>query len=80
MTVEIIRDVLAWCSVINLGLLLFWLLWLKLVHDFVYRIHGEWFKLSMERFDALHYGGMLFFKICIFLINIVPYFALRIVG
>jgi Family of unknown function (DUF6868) len=80
MTVEIIRDVLAWCSVINVGLLLFWVLWLMLAHDFVYRIHGKLFKLSVERFDALHYAGITFFKICIFLFNIVPYFALRIVG
>ena len=80
MTVEILRDFLAWCSLINLGLLLFWVLWLKLAHDFVYRMHGKWFNLSVERFDALHYAGMLFFKIGIFLFNLVPYFALRIVG
>ncbi len=80
MTVEIIRDVLAWCSVINIGLLLFWLLWLTLAHDFVYRVHGKFLKLSEERFDAIHYAGMAFFKICIFVFNIVPYLALRIVG
>ncbi|MFQ5757829.1 MAG: DUF6868 family protein [Acidiferrobacterales bacterium] len=80
MTVEIVRDVLAWCSVINIGLLLFWALWLKLAHDFVYRMHGKWFKLSVERFDAFHYAGMLFFKMGIFLFNLVPYFAFRIVG
>jgi hypothetical protein len=80
MTVEIIRDVLAWCSVINVGLLLWWVLWLTLAHDLVYRIHGKWFKLSVERFDALHYAGIVFFKICIILFNIVPYFALRVVG
>jgi hypothetical protein len=80
MAVEIIREILAWCSVINLGLLLFWVLWLKLAHDLVYRIHGKWFKLSTERFDEIHYQGMLFFKILIFLFNITPYLALRIVG
>ena len=80
MTVEIIRDVLAWCSVINIGLLLFWLLWLTLAHDFVYRVHGKFLKLSVERFDEIHYTGMAFFKICIFVFNIVPYLALRIVG
>ena len=80
MTVEIIRDVLAWCSVINIGLLLFWLLWLAFAHDFVYRVHGKWLKLSEERFDEIHYTGMAFFKICIFVFNIVPYLALRIVG
>ena len=80
MTVEIISSFLAWCSVINIGLLLFWLLWLMLGHDFIYRFHGRWFKLSVERFDAIHYSLMGVFKIGIFLFNIVPYFALRIVG
>ncbi len=80
MTVEIVRDVLAWCAVINVGLLLWWVLFLTLAHDLAYRVHGKWFKLSVERFDVIHYSGMLFFKICIFLFNIVPYLALRIVG
>ena len=80
MTVEIICEFLAWCSVINVGLLLFWWLWFSLAHDFVYRIHGKWLKLSVERFDAIHYAGMTFFKICIFLFNVVPYIAFRLVG
>ena len=80
MTVELFRDVLAWCSVINIGLLLFWVLWLTLAHDFVFRVHGKFLKLSVEKFDAIHYAGMAFFKICIFVFNIVPYLALRIVG
>ena len=79
MTVEQIRDVLAWCAVINIGLLLWWFLMFALAHDFVYRLHGKWFKLTVERFDAIHYAGMAFFKIGIFLLNIVPYLALRIV-
>ncbi len=80
MTIEMIRNVLGWCTLINMGFLLFWVLWLKVAHDFVYRVHGKWFKLSEERFDAIHYSGMLFFKICIFIFNLVPYLALRIVG
>ena len=79
MTIEQIRDVLAWCSVINIGLLLWWFPMFALAHDFVYRLHGKWFKLTVERFDAIHYAGMAFFKIGIFLLNIVPYLALRIV-
>jgi len=80
MTIEMILEVLFWCTVINMGLLLFWMSWFVLAHDYVYRIHGKWLKLSVERFDTIHYAGMAFFKICIFLFNIVPYFALRIVG
>ncbi len=55
MEVGIIRDVLAWCSVMNVGLLLFWWLWFMLAHDFIYRIHRKWFKLSEEKFDAEGY-------------------------
>ena len=80
MTVETIRDFLAWCSVINLGLLLWWLGWFILAHDFIYRFHGKWFKVSVERFDDVNYALMGFFKLSIILFNLVPYFALRIVG
>jgi hypothetical protein len=80
MTIEILRSFFGWCAVINMGLLLWWALVLWLAHDFVYRVHGRWYKLPAERFDAIHYTGMLYFKIGIFMFNIVPYCALRIVG
>jgi hypothetical protein len=51
-----------------------------LAHDWIYQFHGKWFKLSVANFDAIHIAGMTFFKICIFLFNIVPYVALLIVG
>jgi hypothetical protein len=77
MTAELVRDVLAWSSVINLGLLLLWALWFMLGHDFIYRTHSKWFSLSEDRFDAIHYASMGFYKICILMFNIVPYLALR---
>ena len=79
MTIELIRDALAWCSAINFALLLWWFILFALAHDWIYRMHGRWFTLSVEKFDAIHYTGMAFFKICIFLFNIVPYLALRII-
>ncbi len=80
MTIDLVRDALLWCFIINIGILLWWFLFFTLARDWVYQFHGKWFKLSVDKFDAIHYAGMAFFKICIFLFNIVPYFALRIVG
>ena len=80
MTIEVMRAVLGWCSIINMGILLWWFLFFTLAHDWVYRVHGKWFKLSVEQFDAIHYAGITFFKLVIFVFNISPYFALRIVG
>lgn len=80
MTLEKIRGCLGWCAIINVGLLCFWMMWLMFAHDFVYRTHGAWFNISVEQFDAVHYKGMLYFKMGIFLFNVVPYLALKIVG
>jgi len=80
MELDMIRAILGWCSIINIGLLLWWFLILTLAHDWVYRWHTKWFKLSIEKFDTIHYAGIAIFKIFIFFFNIVPYFALLIVG
>jgi len=80
MTIDLVRDALLWCFIINIGILLWWFLFFTLAHDWVYQFHGKWFKLSVERFDTIHYASMAFYKICIFVFNIVPYFALCIVG
>lgn len=80
MTIDIVRDVLLWCTVINYGLLLWWFLAFVLMHDWMYRFHGRWFRLSVEQFDAIHYAGMAAYKIGIFLLNLMPYLALRIVA
>ena len=79
MTLESIRDVLAWCSLINIVFLILWFLIMAMAHDWMYRYHSKWFKLSVETFDTMHYAGMGLFKMGIVLFNLVPYFALRIV-
>ncbi len=60
MTLEEIRATLAWCSTINIGLLLWWFLFIALAHDWVYRMHSKWFNIPVEKFDAIHYAGISF--------------------
>ncbi len=79
MTVDIFLGILGWSAVINFGLLMWWFLWILFAHDFVYRMHSRWFKVSVEKFDAIHYAGMAFYKITIIVFNVVPYLALRII-
>jgi hypothetical protein len=81
MTVDILRGVLGWCVIINMGLLLWSFLFLVFAHDWVYRMQSKWFpfKIPVETFNAILYAGMAFFKTVIFVFNIVPYFALLIV-
>lgn len=79
-TLDALRDVLLWCSVINFGLLLWWFLLFITAHDWVYRLHSKWFGIPREQFDMIHYTGMAWYKLGILLFNLVPFIALHIVG
>ncbi len=80
MTVELARIFLLWCTVLNYGVLLVWFLLFVFAHDAMQRIHGRWFHVSRDQFDALHYAGMSVFKIGIILFNLVPLIVLSILG
>ena len=80
LNLETLRSMLAWCTLINFVILLIWGILLRWTHDWVYGIHGRWFRMSVERFDAIHYGAVTAFKMGVILFNLVPYIALRIVG
>jgi len=80
MTVELLREVLGWATLINLGLVSWWFVVFLFAHNWMYQLHSKWFNLSVERFDAIHYAGMAFFKISVFIFNLAPYLALRIVA
>ena len=78
MAIELVQEILGWCSLINVALLLIWFLFIVFAHDWIFRIHTRWFKLSSEKFDAIHYAGMGLFKMTIVIFNVMPYLALRI--
>jgi hypothetical protein len=47
-------------------------LFFALAHDWIQGIHGKWFHLSKDQFDAIHYAGMAIFKIGIILLTWSP--------
>lgn len=76
MTTNEMKEVLLWCVGINYGVLLVWFGVFVYAHEWMYRLHTRWFKLSVETFDALHYAGVSIYKIGIILLNLVPLVAL----
>lgn len=79
MTIEILSSILGWATIINLSLITAWFLAFRFYHDALFRLHSKWFKLSEERFDTIHYAGMAFYKIGVYLFNLVPFLAIKIV-
>jgi hypothetical protein len=78
MSIDNLRRVLLWCTVINYLIILIWFVVFVLAHDWLYRFHGQWFHIPVEQFDMLHYAGMSIYKIGILLFNLVPLLALYI--
>lgn len=80
MNTEFFRSFFLWCAVLNYGLLLWWFIVFIFAHDWLYRFHGHWFRLSVAQFDAIHYAGMAAYKIGIFLFALAPWLALLIIS
>jgi len=80
MSIEMLRNWLGVCGLINMGILSLWGVMFIFARDWMYGMHTRWFKLSDEKFDAIHYSGMAIYKLFIFFFAIVPYLALLIVG
>jgi len=80
MSIEVARQALLWCSVINYAMLLLWFVIFVFAHDAFYRLHLRWFQLSVDQFDLINYVLMAVYKLGIVLLNIVPCIALYIVA
>lgn len=76
MTIDELKALLLCSLGLNYGLLLLWFAAFVGAHDGLYRLHGRWFRLSVETFDVLHYAGMAVYKIGVILLNLVPLLAL----
>ena len=78
MNIELLLSLLGWCSLVNVLLLLWWLLFFIFARDWMYKLHGRWFNINQERFDTIHYTGMATYKLFIIFFNLIPYVILRI--
>jgi hypothetical protein len=75
-----LKGALLWCTLFNYLFLLLWAGLFILARDWMYRLHGRWFRLTPQTFDALHYAGLAFYKVTILFFNLVPWLALSLIG
>ena len=78
MSIEIFESFLAWCTLINLVILIVWWLFLIVGGDWMRRKHGKMFDLSEEGIATAHYNVLAHFKILWVIFNLTPYLVLRL--
>ncbi len=67
-----------WCSVVNIGILIFASLAVALIRESMSSIHGKMFGLGEADLSRAYFQYLAQYKIAIFVFNLVPYIALRI--
>ncbi len=78
MNIETARSFL-WCSVLNYGFLIVWVVAATAGRDWVCRLSGRVFRVTPEQLDLINFAGITLYKMGIFFFNIIPCIALYIV-
>ncbi len=79
-SIETIRAVLGWCLVLNMAFLFLAGLGLAFAGSLAKQVHGPMYGLSESDLDRAYFQYLAQYKIGIFLFNLAPYIALRIVA
>ena len=80
MTIETLRHFFAWCAVINYAMLILWFALHLTAHGWLVGLSQRFFNVSSEKYDLISLKAMFYYKLSIWLFNIGPYLALRIIG
>ena len=80
MNVQTLTGFFMWCTMINLGIYLVWVLFVLLAPEFVYRVQTKWMPISRETFTVAMYSFMGAFKIVIIVFCLVPYLSLLMIS
>ena len=77
-TLESLREFLGWSSLINIGILLFYTVFIISLRSKIAPIHMKIFRLAENDVSRGYFQYLSYFKILVIIFNIVPYFALVI--
>lgn len=75
-----IREFLGWCSAINIGMLIISTIMLIVMRGWITRIHAKMTGVSETELPRIYLEFLGNYKTLIFILNLAPYFALRIMA
>jgi len=79
MDIAMLTKFFMWCTILNLGLLMFLFLIVAFTGDFVYKMHSKWFPMPRETFNVVLYSFLGGYKIIVFAFNVMPWAVLVII-
>jgi len=79
-SIETIREFLGWCSVINISILILAAIMLIVMRGWVVSFHAKTSGVDETDLPKIYFEYLGNYKILIFVFNIAPYLALRIMA
>ena len=80
MDIQILTSFFMWCTIINIGFLIFLALVYLLIPNVTYRLQSKFIPISRETFDIVFYSFIGIFKVLVLVFFVVPWIALLIIG
>jgi hypothetical protein len=77
-SIDIVREFIGWCTVINIGILLIATIFLVLTRAPILKMHAKLFELSQADLSLSYFQFLGQYKLAIYVLNLAPYIALRI--
>ena len=79
-TIETLTELLGWASVINVCILIIASISVMLMRNAMISLHGKMFGLDSADLSRAYFLYIAQYKIAIFVFNLVPYIALKIIA
>ena len=79
-SLETLTAFLGWCTVINIGLLMFAAVVLGLMRGPISQIHAKMFDLNESDLSREYFRYLAQYKIAVLVLNLVPYVALKMIA
>lgn len=80
MDIQALTTFFMWCTIINGGLLIFWVLATMTIPNLVYRTQSKFFPMTKENFNIVFYMFLGIYKIFFIVFNVIPFVVLLIIG
>ncbi|GAA0859531.1 DUF6868 family protein [Aliiglaciecola litoralis] len=77
-SIDTLSTFLGWCSILNIGLLLFTFMAISVFRNFIISIHSKLTGVNPSELPTLYFHYIGTYKLAIIVLNIVPYFALKL--
>ena len=77
-SIDTVCEFFGWCTVINIGILLIATIFIAFARGTISVIHSKLFKLNDADLSRSYFQFLGQYKLAIYVFNLVPYIALRI--